>query len=112
MERIRSTGIVSLVNWIASESVDGFTETINGTASLTPPTGTPIPYTELTEATVIEWVTTSLGEPLIAILQKALDGKIATQKVYQHQLLVCLGVQYNLILANKWKDSVHNHSIR
>lgn len=69
------------VHWNASK-VDGeFSASTYSTASFTKEDGINyVPYADLTEAAVIEWVKASLGAEGVAAVEAALAANIADQK--------------------------------
>jgi hypothetical protein len=81
LDRNTSDGFVNTVHWTASQ-VDGeFTASTYATASFTKEDGINyVPYAELTEAAVVEWVKGSLGAEGVAAVDAALAANIADQK--------------------------------
>lgn len=81
MDRDTSDGFVKTVHWNASQ-VDGeHTASTYSTASFTKEDGINyVPYAELTEAAVVQWVKESLGEEGVAAVEAALAANIADQK--------------------------------
>lgn len=81
MDRATSDGFVQTVHWTASQ-VDGeHTASTYSTASFTKEDGINyVPYAELTEAAVIQWVKDSLGADGVAAVEAALAANIADQK--------------------------------
>jgi hypothetical protein len=81
LDRDTSDGFVRVVHWNASQ-VDGeFTASTYSTVSFTKEDGINyVPYDELTEAAVVEWVKTSLGAEGVAAVDAALAANIAAQK--------------------------------
>lgn len=81
MDRDTSDGFVRTVHWNASQ-VDGeHTASTYSTASFTKEDGINyVPYEDLTEAAVVEWVKDSLGEEGVAAVDAALAANIADQK--------------------------------
>lgn len=82
MDRLTPTGFVCTVHWTASQTDGDYTAVpIYSTVSFTEQPGqTLIPYDELTEATVVEWVKASLGAEGVAAVDAALANNIAAQK--------------------------------
>lgn len=69
------------VHWNASQVDGDFTASTYSTASFTKEDGINyVPYADLTEAAVIEWVKGSLGEEGVAAVDAALAANIADQK--------------------------------
>jgi hypothetical protein len=81
LDRDTSDGFVRVVHWNASQ-VDGeFTASTYSTASFTKEDGINyVPYANLTEAAVVEWVKASLGAEGVAAVDAALAANIAEQK--------------------------------
>jgi hypothetical protein len=81
LDRNTSDGFVNTVHWTASQ-VDGeFTASTYSTASFTKEDGINyVPYAELTEAAVVEWVKGSLGDEGVAAVDAALAAQIEAQK--------------------------------
>jgi hypothetical protein len=68
-------------HWTASQTDGDFSASTYSTVGFTEQPGqTLIPYDELTEATVVEWVKASLGEEGVAAVELALANNIAAQK--------------------------------
>ena len=69
------------VHWTASQTDGDFTASTYSTASFTKEDGINyVPYADLTEAAVIEWVKGSLGAEGVAAVDAALAANIADQK--------------------------------
>ena len=81
MDRLTADGFVVTVHWTASQ-VDGeYTASTYSTVSFTEQPGQSlIPYEDLTEAQVIQWVKDSLGSEGVAAIDTALANNIADQK--------------------------------
>lgn len=81
MDRLTADGFVVTVHWTASQ-VDGeYTASTYSTVSFTEQPGQSlIPYEDLTEAQVIQWVKDSLGAEGVAAIDTALANNIADQK--------------------------------
>ena len=81
MDRNTADGFVTVVHWTASQ-VDGeHSASTYSTASFTKEDGINyVPYEELTEAAVVQWVKDSLGEEGVAAVDAALAANIALQK--------------------------------
>jgi hypothetical protein len=81
MDRLTADGFVVTVHWTASQTDGDFSASTYSTVGFTEQPGqTLIPYDELTEATVVEWVKASLGEEGVAAVDAALANNIAAQK--------------------------------
>jgi len=81
MDRATADGFVQTVHWTASQTDGEFTASTYSTVGFTEQPGqTLIPYEDLTEATVVEWVKASLGEEGVAAVDLALANNIAAQK--------------------------------
>ena len=85
LDRNTADGFVNTVHWTASQvdaSLDGeFTASTYSTVSFTKEDGINyVPYAELTEAAVVEWVKGSLGAEGVAAVDAALAANIAEQK--------------------------------
>lgn len=81
LNRDTSDGFVTTAHWTASQTEGDFTASTYSTASFTKEDGINyVPYAELTEAAVIEWVKTSLGAEGVAAVDAALAANIAAQK--------------------------------
>ncbi len=75
MDRLTSDGFVVTVHYIVNATDDTYSASTYGTTSYTQEPGeTYVPYEELTEATVVGWVQTSLGKDTVeASLQSQID---------------------------------------
>ena len=77
-----TTDVVYNVHWRVN-ATDGATPPHNasvyGTQTLQPPSGTPIPYAQLTPATVLGWVQAEMGAARVTEIEAALDAQIAAQ---------------------------------
>lgn len=81
MDRDTDSGFVRVVHWTASQTDGDFSASTYSTASYTKQDGINyVPYEELTEAAVIEWVKGSLGAEGVAAVDAALAANIALQK--------------------------------
>jgi hypothetical protein len=81
MDRLTPTGFVCTVHYTASQTDGDFSASTYSTVGFTEQPGESyIPYDELTEATVVEWVKASLGEEGVAAVDTALANNIAAQK--------------------------------
>ena len=81
LDRDTADGFVNTVHWTASQTDGEFTTSTYSTVSFTKEDGINyVPYADLTEATVVEWVKASLGEEGVAAVDLALANNIAAQK--------------------------------
>jgi len=81
MERRSSDGYVTTVHWTASKTVDGFVASSYGSLGLSDTESeTFIPFEDLTEEIVIDWVKDKLGEETLAAMELAYDNNIAMQQ--------------------------------
>ena len=82
MDRLTADGFVVTVHWTASQTDGDYTAVpIYSTVSFTEQPGESyVPYDELTEDQVVEWVKASLGEEGVAAVDAALANNIAAQK--------------------------------
>ena len=81
LDRDTADGFVRVVHWNASQVDGDFTASTYSTVSFTKEDGINyVPYSELTEAAVVEWVKGSLGAEGVAAVDAALAANIADQK--------------------------------
>jgi hypothetical protein len=82
LDRDTSDNFVTTVHWTASQTDGEFTAVpIYSTVSFTKEDGINyVPYSELTEAAVVEWVKASLGAEGVAAVEAALAQNIELQK--------------------------------
>jgi hypothetical protein len=81
LDRNTADGFVNTVHWSASQTDGDFTASTYSTVSFTKEDGINyVPYAELTEAAVVEWVKSSLGADGVAAVDAALAANIAEQK--------------------------------
>jgi hypothetical protein len=81
LDRDTADGFVNTVHWNASQTDGDFTASTYSTVSFTKEDGINyVPYAELTEAAVVEWVKSSLGADGVAAVDAALAAQIADQK--------------------------------
>ena len=81
MDRATADGFVQTVHWTASQTDGDFTASTYSTASFTKEDGINyVPYADLTEAAVVEWVKSSLGAEGVAAVDAALAAQIEAQK--------------------------------
>jgi hypothetical protein len=83
LDRTLPDSVVSTIHWTASQTEDTFTASAYGSLGVPakdPSDPTFIPFDELTEAEVKQWVLQTMGEEAVAALQANLDGQIEAQK--------------------------------
>ena len=81
LDRDTADGFVRVVHWNASQVDGDFSASTYSTASFTKEDGINyVPYAELTEAAVVQWVKESLGADGVAAVDAALAANIADQK--------------------------------
>jgi hypothetical protein len=83
LDRALPAGIVTTVHWTATQTDGDFTASAYGSLGVPakePSDPTFIPFDQLTEAEVKQWVLTTMGEEQVAALQANLDGQIEAQK--------------------------------
>lgn len=81
LDRHAEDGFVTVAHWTASQTDGDFTASTYSTVSFTKEDGINyVPYEQLTEAAVIEWVKASLGAEGVAAIDAALAANIADQK--------------------------------
>lgn len=83
MERQTSDGLVTTVHWRvnASETVGEKVYSAGSYGSIGLTAGSAmIPFADLTEEVVIEWVKDSLGEEQVTLIESGLAAQIAAQK--------------------------------
>jgi hypothetical protein len=81
LDRNTSDGFVNTVHWNASQMDGDFTASTYSTVSFTKEDGINyVPYADLTEAAVVEWVKGSLGAEGVAAVDAALAAQIEAQK--------------------------------
>jgi hypothetical protein len=81
MDRLTPTGFVCTVHWTASQTDGDYSASTYSTVGFTEQPGESyIPYDQLKEATVVEWVKASLGAEGVAAVDLALANNIAAQK--------------------------------
>lgn len=81
LDRDTADGFVQTVHWTAFQTDGDFTASTYSTVSFTKEDGINyVPYEQLTEAQVIEWVKASLGAEGVAAIDTALANNIADQK--------------------------------
>lgn len=86
MERkLDDLGTVYTVHWTVTRFKDGEQAGAYGSIGLeAPEPGTGTPYAELTEETVIGWVTAHFGDEKVAEIESALDAQIAEKLAPTH----------------------------
>ena len=81
MDRLTADGFVVTVHWTASQVDGDYTASTYSTVGFTEQPGQSlIPYDNLTEAQVIQWVKGSLGAEGVAAVDAALAQNIELQK--------------------------------
>jgi hypothetical protein len=83
MKRQLPSGLVTELHWTATQTDGDFTASAYGSLGVPakdPSDPTFIPFDQLTEAEVKQWVITTMGEEQVAALQANLDGQIEAQK--------------------------------
>lgn len=81
LDRNTADGFVNTVHWTASQTDGDLYASTYSTVSFTKEDGINyVPYSELTEAAVVEWVKGSLGAEGVAAVDAALAANIAEQK--------------------------------
>jgi len=81
MDRLTADGFVVTVHWTASQTDGDYSASTYSTVGFTEQPGESyVPYDQLTEAAVIEWVKGSLGAEGVAAVDAALAANIAEQK--------------------------------
>ena len=81
MDRLTADGFVVTVHWTVSQFDGDFSDSTYSTVSFTEQPGQSlIPYEDLTEAQVMQWVKDSLGAEGVAAIDTALAANIADQK--------------------------------
>jgi hypothetical protein len=81
LDRNTADGFVTTVHWTASQTDGDFTASTYSTVGFTKEDGINyVPYADLTEAAVVEWVKGSLGAEGVAAVDAALAANIASQK--------------------------------
>ena len=77
MERHTADGIVFTVHYTVDANDGTYSSGAYGSVGLEQPEGNVIPYAELTEETVVDWVKTHFGDEKIAEIEAALDAQIS-----------------------------------
>lgn len=81
LDRDTADGFVTVAHWTATQTDGEFTASTYSTVSFVKEDDVNlIPYAELTEAQVVEWVKASLGEEGVSAIDTALANNIADQK--------------------------------
>jgi len=79
LDRTLPDGCVTTIHWTATQTEDTFTASAYGCLGVPakdPSDPTFIPFDQLTEAEVKQWVLDTMGEEQVAALQANLDGQI------------------------------------
>jgi hypothetical protein len=77
------SGVVQTIHWVATQTDGDFTASAYGSLGVPakdPSDPTFIPFDDLTEEQVKQWVLDTMGEEQVAALQANLDGQIEAQK--------------------------------
>jgi hypothetical protein len=83
MQRSTQSGCVTTAHWIASKTDGDYTASAYGSIGLPakdPSDPTFIPFEQLTEAEVVDWVKEVMGEEQVAALEVNLNGQIEAQR--------------------------------
>jgi hypothetical protein len=83
LDRTLPDNVVNTVHWQATQTDGDFTASAYGSLGVPakdPSDPTFIPFDQLTEAEVKQWVLTTMGEEQVEALQANLDGQIEAQK--------------------------------
>jgi hypothetical protein len=83
LDRTLPDGCVTTIHWTASQTDGDFTASAYGSLGVPakdPSDSTFIPFDQLTEAEVKQWVLDTMGEEAVTALQANLDGQIEAQK--------------------------------
>jgi hypothetical protein len=83
LDRTLPDGCVTTIHWSAIQTDGGFTTSVYGSLNVPakdPSDPTFIPFDDLTEEQVKQWVLDTMGEEQVAALQANLDGQIEVQK--------------------------------
>jgi hypothetical protein len=79
LDRTLPDSVVFTIHWVATQTDGDFTASAYGSLGVPakdPSDPTFIPFDQLTEAEVKQWVITTMGEEQVAALQANLDGQI------------------------------------
>jgi hypothetical protein len=77
MDRLTSDGFVVTVHYTVTATDDTYSASTYGTVGYTQESDKFVPYDQLTEATVVGWVQTSLGKDTV---EASLQSQIEAQK--------------------------------
>jgi len=83
LDRQLPSGLITTIHWVATQTEDTFTASAYGSLGVPakdPSDPTFIPFDQLTEEQVKQWVLTTMGEEQVEALQANLDGQIEAQK--------------------------------
>ena len=83
------TDVVISANWLCNDDTD--TVRTGGTTTFTPPQSTFVPYDQLTQMQVLQWVFDALGEDEVL----SIEANLETQLAYQQNPPV-------VVLPNPW----------
>lgn len=85
MERkLDDLGTVYTVHWTVTRFKDGEQAGAYGSIGLEPPEADGVPYAQLTEETVIGWVTSHFGDEKVIEIETALDQQISEKLAPTH----------------------------
>lgn len=79
LERHTADGIVFTVHYTVNAADGTYTSGAYGSLGLEAPESDPIPYSDLTEEVVIDWVKTKFGTEKVAEIEAALQAQIDEQ---------------------------------
>jgi hypothetical protein len=83
LDRTLPSGVVQTIHWTATQTDGDFTASSYGCLGVPakdPSDPTFIPFDDLTEAEVKQWVLDTMGQKQVTALQANLDGQIEAQK--------------------------------
>ena len=83
IDRTLPDAVCTTVHWTASKTDGDYTASNYGSLGLPdkdPSDPTFVPYEDITEAQVVEWVKSAMGEEAVAALEASLDSQIEAQK--------------------------------
>jgi hypothetical protein len=83
LDRTHPDSVVSTIHWVATQTEDTFTASAYGSLGVPakdPSDPTFIPFDQLTEAEVKQWVLDTMGEEQVEALQANLAGQIEALK--------------------------------
>lgn len=83
LDRTLPDGVVTVAHWRVSHTEDGFSGSVYGTISLAakdPADPTFVPYGDLTEAQVVDWVKDAMGPDQVAAHEASVQAQVNAQK--------------------------------